>query len=73
VTSRLVLRPFTEVDRAPFFAPNTQAVMERIGLTRDAGGGFGHPALPEGDPLRRHVLHRSARRRHSSPLACRHE
>ena len=58
VTSRLVLRPFTEVDRAPFFALNTQAVMERIGMTRDAGGDFDHPALPDGSPLRRHVLYR---------------
>jgi RimJ/RimL family protein N-acetyltransferase len=36
----------------------SQAVMERIGMTRDAGGDFDHPALPEGSPLRRHVLYR---------------
>jgi ribosomal-protein-alanine N-acetyltransferase len=45
----------------------SQAVMERIGMTRDAGGDFDHPGLPEGSPLRRHVLYRS--RRHRSPLA----
>lgn len=36
----------------------SQAVMERIGMTHDAGGDFDHPALPEGSPLRRHVLYR---------------
>ncbi len=36
----------------------SQAVMERIGMTRDAGGDFDHPGLPEGSPLRRHVLYR---------------
>lgn len=34
------------------------AVMRRIGMTRDPSGDFDHPALPEGHPLRRHVLHR---------------
>jgi RimJ/RimL family protein N-acetyltransferase len=40
--------------------PNTryQAVMERIGMTRDPGGDFEHPAVPPGDPLRHHVLYR---------------
>ena len=36
----------------------SQAVMERIGMTRDAGGDFDHPNLPEGHKLRRHVLYR---------------
>ncbi len=36
----------------------SQAVMERIGMTRDAGGDFDHPGLPEGSPLGRHVLYR---------------
>ncbi len=36
----------------------SQAVMERIGMTRDLGGDFDHPSLPEGSPLRRHVLYR---------------
>ena len=36
----------------------SQAVMERIGMGRDPAGDFDHPKLPEGDPLRRHVLYR---------------
>jgi RimJ/RimL family protein N-acetyltransferase len=36
----------------------SQAVMERIGMARDAGGDFDHPGVPEGSPLRRHVLYR---------------
>ena len=34
------------------------AVMERLGMTRDPAGDFEHPNLPEGHPLRRHVLYR---------------
>lgn len=33
-------------------------VMERIGMTRDPADDFDHPRVPEGDPLRRHVLYR---------------
>jgi RimJ/RimL family protein N-acetyltransferase len=36
----------------------SQAVMERIGMTRDIDGDFDHPSLPEDSPLRRHVLYR---------------
>lgn len=36
----------------------SRRVMERIGMTHDAPGDFDHPNLPEGDPLRRHVLYR---------------
>jgi ribosomal-protein-alanine N-acetyltransferase len=36
----------------------SRAVMERLGMTRDPGDDFEHPALAEGDPLRRHVLYR---------------
>lgn len=39
----------------------SRAVMERIGLRYVEGGDFDHPALPEGDPLRRHVLYRISR------------
>lgn len=39
----------------------SRAVMERIGMTYAAGEDFDHPALPEGDPSRRHVLYRVAR------------
>jgi RimJ/RimL family protein N-acetyltransferase len=36
----------------------SQAVMTRVGMTRDLEGDFDHPSLPEGSPLRRHVLYR---------------
>ena len=36
----------------------SQAVMVRIGMSRDTDGDFDHPALPEDSPLRRHVLYR---------------
>ena len=35
-------------------------VMERIGLVRDPRDDFDHPLVPEGHPLRRHVLYRTA-------------
>lgn len=37
------------------------SVMERIGMTRDLGGDFDHPRLPEGHRLRRHILYRMTR------------
>jgi len=36
-----------------------QAVMTRLGMRRDHAGDFDHPSLPEGSPLRRHVLFRA--------------
>lgn len=39
----------------------SRRVMERIGMTRDAAGDFDHPMLPDGSPLRRHVLYRLSR------------
>jgi len=36
-------------------------VMRRIGMRRDEAGDFDHPALPEGHPLRRHLLYRKRR------------
>ncbi len=36
----------------------SRAVMERIGMTRSPADDFDHPSLPEGHPLRRHVLYR---------------
>jgi RimJ/RimL family protein N-acetyltransferase len=36
----------------------SRAVMERLGMTHDAGGDFDHPRVPEGHPVRRHVLYR---------------
>ncbi|MEV4378788.1 GNAT family N-acetyltransferase [Streptosporangium sp. NPDC049644] len=38
----------------------SQAVMRRIGMTRDPAADFDHPNVPEG-PLRRHVLYRIRR------------
>jgi hypothetical protein len=35
--------------------------MERIGMSRNLGEDFEHPKLPEGHPLRPHVLYRIAR------------
>ena len=36
----------------------SRAVMERLGMRRDPNDDFDRPALPEGHPLRRHVLYR---------------
>jgi len=36
----------------------SRAVMERLGMRRDAADDFDRPTLPEGHPLRRHVLYR---------------
>jgi RimJ/RimL family protein N-acetyltransferase len=40
------------------------AVMEKLGLRRDPVDDFDHPLLPEGNPLRRHVLCRLRRSAH---------
>ena len=39
----------------------SRRVMERLGMTHDPADDFDHPALPEGHPLRRHVLYRATR------------
>jgi ribosomal-protein-alanine N-acetyltransferase len=39
----------------------SRAVMERLGMTRDPADDFEHPNLPEGHPLRPHVLYRIRR------------
>jgi RimJ/RimL family protein N-acetyltransferase len=36
----------------------SRRVMERLGMTYEPTDDFDHPALPEGHPLRRHVLYR---------------
>ena len=38
----------------------SQAVMTRLGMRRDPEGDFDHPSVPEGSPLRRHVLYRTS-------------
>ena len=47
---------FTAVDNRP-----SRRVMEKIGMTRDPADDFDHPNVPEGHPLRRHVLYRLLR------------
>lgn len=42
----------------------SMAVMERIGMIRDWGGGFMHPALEPESPLAPHVLYRLTREDH---------
>jgi len=39
----------------------SRRVMEKLGLTHSESDDFDHPLLPEGHPLRRHVLYRLAR------------
>ena len=39
----------------------SRAVMERLGMSRAATDDFDHPKVPEGHPLRRHVLYRLRR------------
>ncbi len=36
----------------------SRRIMEKIGMHHDSKGDFDHPKLPEGHPLRRHVLYR---------------
>jgi RimJ/RimL family protein N-acetyltransferase len=38
----------------------SRRAMERIGMSRDPKDDFDHPGLPEGHPLRRHVLYRAS-------------
>lgn len=39
----------------------SQAVMQRLGMQREPGSDFDHPAVPEGHPVRPHVLYRLRR------------
>jgi len=39
----------------------SRRVMEKLGMTRDPADDFDHPRVPEGSPLRRHVLYRMKR------------
>ena len=39
----------------------SRAVMEKLGMTHDPADDFDHPGIPEGHPLRRHVLYRLRR------------
>jgi RimJ/RimL family protein N-acetyltransferase len=46
---------FTSVANLP-----SRRVMEKLGFTHDPSDDFDHPRIPEGHPLRRHVLYRRA-------------
>ncbi len=39
----------------------SRRVMEKLGMRYDPAADFDHPAVPEGHPLRRHVLYRISR------------
>lgn len=39
----------------------SQAVMQRLGMDRNPDDDFDHPRLPEGHPLKRHVLYRTTK------------
>ncbi len=39
---------------------NSRRVMEKLGMRRDPADDFDHPSVPEGSPIRRHVLYRLA-------------
>jgi RimJ/RimL family protein N-acetyltransferase len=41
----------------------SRRVMEKLGMERDPGGDFQHPNLPEGHPMRPHILYRLTRER----------
>lgn len=47
----------------------SRRVMERIGMTRDSRDDFEHPGLPEGHPLRHHVLYRMRRGESVNPTS----
>ena len=39
----------------------SRRVMQRIGMTRDPADDFDHPRVPDGSPMKRHVLYRIGR------------
>lgn len=45
----------------------SRAVMARLGMSHNPAEDFDHPSLPEGHPLRRHVLYRLTRQEWSGP------
>lgn len=46
----------------------SRRVMEKIGMTHDPADDFDHPRLPDGHPLKRHVLYRIAAPRSAGSL-----
>jgi ribosomal-protein-alanine N-acetyltransferase len=51
----------------------SRAVMARIGMTHNSVDDFDHPKLPDGHPLRRHVLHRLTSARWAKHVTVREE
>jgi len=47
----------------------SRRVMAKLGMTHDATENFDHPAIPPGDPLRRHVLYRLTREKWAGAAA----
>lgn len=48
----------------------SRAVMNKLGMTRDPDDDFDHPRVPDGHPLKRHVLYRmTIERWHAAHLA----
>ena len=47
----------------------SRRIMTKLGMTHDPRDDFDHPLLPEGHPLRRHVLYRMGRLRGGSEAA----
>lgn len=65
--AREIIRYASEKLRLPslvsFTVPEnirSRRVMEKLGMTHNPADDFDHPSLPEGHPLRRHVLYRIA-------------
>ena len=54
--SQVPIVSFTSVQNS-----RSRRVMEKLGMTHDPVEDFDHPRLPEGHPLRRHVLYRLQR------------
>lgn len=60
-----------ELSEVVSFATTTNrrsiAVMERLGM-KDSGENFPHPAIPDGSPLKEHVLYRISRKQWQASL-----
>jgi RimJ/RimL family protein N-acetyltransferase len=48
----------------------SRRVMEKLGMTRNPADDFDHPRLPQGHPLRRHVLYRLNRESWNPTQVC---
>lgn len=46
----------------------SRRVMEKLGMVHDPADDFDYPSMPDGHPLRRHVLYRMARRSGRAPI-----